>query len=231
MLVATALYHRETQLGYIVYEPGEIASYIYETLCVQISKSISSALVFTEKVELENELNSALNKLEVINGELHDISRTDELTGLLNRRGFLSLGQQSINLSLGMGKKGLVIFGDLDGLKAINDTWGHDVGDRALKAIAEILRRTFRSADVLARLSGDEFVVVTIDADSGSMETFNRRIEDLLRDWNQNSGEPYRLSISIGAVEYSQDSADLTKLLLFADGLLYEKKNAKKTIR
>ena len=227
-LVVTALSHREAQLGYIVYEPGDIDIAIYETLCVQLSRGISSALVFTEKLALERKLSNALRRLEDTNSKLSEMSRTDELTGLLNRRGFLSLGQQAINLSLGMNKTGLVIFSDLDGLKTINDTWGHDSGDRALRAMADVLRKTFRSADVISRIAGDEFAIVTVDASPGFLDVLNERIDDLLRAWNESSGEPFELSVSLGAAEFAEDSSDLVELLSLADTLLYDAKRQKK---
>lgn len=122
----------------------------------------------------------------------------------------------------------MVIFSDLDGLKTINDTWGHDAGDRALRAIAGVLRNTFRSADVVSRIAGDEFAIVTVDASPGFLDVLNVRIQDLLEEWNENSGEPFELSVSLGAVEYAEGSSDLVELLSLADTLLYDAKRQKK---
>lgn len=228
-LVVTALYYREEQLGYIVYEPGTCAPSIYETLCVQLSSTIRSALVFAAKQAAEERLNEALFELEAYNKRLSDISQTDELTGLYNRRGFLSLGQQSMDLALRMGKNGLVVFGDMDGLKRINDTWGHDAGDRAILAMAHVLRKTFRSLDVLARLGGDEFAIVAVDISSAFVETLRERMNRWVEAYNETSGEPFRLSISLGAVEFSgEHNRKLEGLLSLADSVLYEEKRRKK---
>lgn len=228
-LVVTALYYREEQLGYIVYEPGSCAPSIYETLCVQLSSTIRSALVFAAKQAAEERLNEALFELEAYNKRLSDISQTDELTGLYNRRGFLSLGQQSMDLALRMGKNGLVVFGDMDGLKRINDTWGHDAGDRAILAMAHVLRKTFRSLDVLARLGGDEFAIVAVDISSAFVETLRERMNRWVEVYNESSGEPFRLSISLGAVEFSGErNRKLEGLLSLADSVLYEEKRRKK---
>lgn len=228
VLVATALYHREGQLGYIMYEPGDMSPSIYETLCVQLSKGISSALVFTEKLRLEAKLGAALGELEEKNALLSALSRTDDLTGLLNRRGFLAQGQQSLDLSLRMNRGGLVIFGDLDGLKGINDAWGHDAGDRAICAVADALKKACRSVDVIARLSGDEFAIVAADTREDGFPALRERIGELLRDWKVTSGESYALSISLGFVEYTDSVRDLGRLLSLADTVLYDEKRKRK---
>ncbi len=231
-LVANALYHREEQLGYIVFEPGACDSSIYETLCVQLSTTIRSAMAFSEKQAAEERLNDALYDLERSNKKLSDISRTDELTGLYNRRGFVSLGQQTINLALRMGKAGLVVFSDMDGLKAINDTHGHDAGDRAIIAMGAILKRTFRNIDIVARLGGDEFAVVAIDVNEAFLETFRSRMARLIEEYNDASGEPFTLSISIGAVPFTDEANNhLERLLSLADSVLYEEKRRKKEAR
>jgi diguanylate cyclase (GGDEF)-like protein len=231
-LVANALYHREHQLGYIVFEMGSCDSSIYETLCVQLSTTIRSALVFAEKEAAEERLNEALYDLERSNKKLNDISRTDELTGLYNRRGFVSLGQQAIDLALRMNKNGLIVFGDMDGLKFINDTWGHEAGDRAIAAMAGVLKKTFRNMDVLSRLGGDEFAIVAVDITSDFIGTLRTRIEGLLDEYNSTSGESFILSISIGAVEFSgRENNQLEKLLSVADSLLYEEKRLKRESR
>jgi diguanylate cyclase (GGDEF)-like protein len=201
---------------------------IYEALCVQLSKGISSALVFTEKLSLEAKLGAALGELEEKNALLLTLSRTDDLTGLLNRRGFLDQGQQCIDLSLRMNRGGLVIFGDLDGLKAINDAWGHEAGDRAISAVADALKKAFRSVDAISRLSGDEFAVVAADTRADGFPALRERIDEILRDWKVASGEPYALSISLGFVEYTESVRDLRRLLSLADTVLYAEKRKRK---
>lgn len=231
-LIANALYHREEQLGYIVFEPGACDASIYETLCVQLSTTIRSAMAFSEKQVAEERLNDALYDLERSNKKLSDISRTDELTGLYNRRGFVSLGQQTINLALRMGKAGLVVFSDMDGLKLINDTHGHDAGDRAIIAMGAILKRVFRNIDIVARLGGDEFAVVAIDVSETFLETFRTRMLRLIEEYNAASGEPFTLSISIGAVPFTDEANNhLERLLSLADSVLYEEKRRKKEER
>jgi len=228
-LVASSLFHRGLQLGYILFEPGDCDSGIYETLCVQLSSSIRSALVFTAKQATEVRLNDALYDLEMHNKKLSDMSQTDELTGLYNRRGFVSLGQQSMQLAVRMNKNGMVVFSDMDGLKVINDTWGHDTGDRAIVAMAFVLKKTFRSLDIIARLGGDEFAIVAVDVNNKFIKTLRERMNRFLKVYNESSKEPFTLSISIGAVDFSaQQNSNLEKLLSKADSVLYEEKRKKK---
>jgi diguanylate cyclase (GGDEF)-like protein len=123
---------------------------------------------------------------------------------------------------------GLVIFGDLDGLKAINDAWGHEAGDRAICAVADALKKAFRSVDAISRLSGDEFAVVAADTRVDGFPALRARIDEILRDWKGASGEPYALSISLGFVEYADDVRDLRHLLSLADTVLYAEKRKRK---
>lgn len=230
--VAISLYYREDQLGYIIYEPGNCDPSVYETLCVQLSTAIRSALAFAEKQAAEERLNDALYDLERSNKKLSDISKTDELTGLYNRRGFISLGQQTIDLALRMGKSGLVVFSDMDGLKGINDTLGHEAGDRAIVAMGSILRKIFRNLDIVARLGGDEFAVVAADINSSFVATLRERLDRMLRLFNETSGESFTLSLSLGAVEFTgSENNNLEKLLSSADSVLYEEKRLKKEAR
>src|SRR3989338_8947318 len=91
---------------------------------------------------------------------LRELSITDELTNLYNRRGFLTLAADRLKLTR-RSKTGLwMFFADVDGLKHINDTFGHQEGDRALTDVAQILKKIFRESDIIARLSGDEFIIL-----------------------------------------------------------------------
>ncbi len=230
-LVVSALYHREEQLGYILYEPGKVDSSIYETICVQISSMVNAAVLLAEKEEVGILLSEALKDLEETNRKLDIDSRTDELTGLMNRRGFLSCGQAMVSQAIRRGKEGIVIFGDMDGLKAINDEWGHDAGDRALVAMAGALKQAFRSEDVVARLAGDEFAAVAIDLSPKDLPGVRARLDAALSASNVVNGEPFAVSISLGCVDFSADNKDLETLLSLADGLLYEEKRAKHAAR
>lgn len=230
-LVVTSMHQQEDLLGYLVFEPGKMSSGIYEILCVQLSHIISFDLVYMENLLIEENLGALREHLEKTNRELDSMSRVDELTGLYNRRGFLALGQQAIRMYQRMNKGGLVIFGDLDGLKYINDTWGHDAGDRALIAMSVLLRKAFRAVDIIARLSGDEFAVVAVESNRESYRNIRMRLDALLAEWNRSSGEPFCLSISLGSVSFGKGQYNLEKLLSGADRLLYDEKRKKRQAR
>jgi diguanylate cyclase (GGDEF)-like protein len=229
-LVANSLYHREVQLGYIVYELGPMTGAIYETLCVQLSAAIRSALVFSGKQKVEERLRGVLAELETYNQKLSDLSQTDDLTGLYNRRGFISLSRRSMDLAVARGKRGLVVFGDMDGLKDINDQYGHEAGDRALKAMGKLLHKTFRSMDIVARLGGDEFAVLAIDITPAFFVSLRERLDRYLAEYHLRSGEPFTLSISLGIAEFGGETdCRLETLLSKADAVQYEEKRQKKT--
>lgn len=163
-----------------------------------------------------------------ITEQLRQISMIDELTGLLNRRGFFSLGEQQIKLAQRAQRKLLLFYIDLDGLKNINDQFGHHEGDRALKKIAEILNETFRSSDLLARLGGDEFTVLAIDAMHESADNILARLSSHLHIANLKN-PIYDLSLSLGYARFDSESAPtLENMLIEADNALYnyrQKKN------
>ena len=183
----------------------------------------------SEKLALENHQNLVMEQLEQTNIQLTDISQTDEMTKLYNRRGFFNLGQQTINLAIEMGKKGLVFYSDMDGLKKINDTYGHEAGDQAITGMALVLRKVFRAHDVLGRLGGDEFVIVSAGIDASSLPRIKERINESCEEWYMKTHSPFRLNISIGAVEFNEGNTDLETLLTMADKILYEEKVKKHT--
>lgn len=164
--------------------------------------------------------------------ELRNLSLRDELTGLYNRRGFLTLGEQHLKVG-GRGNRSVVVLmADLDGLKRINDTQGHQAGDSAIRAMADVLRQTFRDGDVVARLGGDEFAVLAVDATPSAEQLLHERLEHQLELWNRVPGRRFVLGSSFGSVARElgpQD--DLLDLMGKADAIMYEEKKAKKASR
>lgn len=161
------------------------------------------------------------------NQTLNFQSKTDELTQLFNRRGFFEYGQQLLDFSLIDESCGCVFFCDLDGLKTMNDTWGHEIGDLAIKTEAKVLRAAFRDSDLIGRLSGDEFGVVAPGCPMRIVETIRARLKDLNKEFSEEAGLPFTLSISIGPIEYNSEHNDLNALLKEADKNLYEEKKIK----
>jgi diguanylate cyclase (GGDEF)-like protein/PAS domain S-box-containing protein len=176
-------------------------------------------------VERERARKAAEDRAEAIRSQ----SIRDELTGLYNRRGFLELARQQLRIAQREQRAALLFFVDLNGMKLINDEFGHDEGDRALVDTAAVLRETFRVSDVVARLGGDEFVALMLDADVSKLEVFALRIRQALATRNAQGLRRYRLSASVGAAPYDADRGQtIESLLAHADTLMYEQKRARR---
>jgi len=164
--------------------------------------------------------------------EIRALSITDELTGLHNRRGFLSLTRQQLKIADRSRRKLTLFFADLDGLKVINDTLGHEAGDQAILDLASILKDTFRDSDVLARLGGDEFAVLAVDAEEEVASLLAGRIHGRVDLQNCREDRPYRLSVSVGFALYDPECpSSLDELVARADQRMYEEKKEKRSGR
>lgn len=160
---------------------------------------------------------------------IQTLSLADELTGLYNRRGFLAFCKQHLNALRRTNKGVVIVYADLDGLKAINDSFGHKEGDRALVKTAELLKENFRSSDVLGRLGGDEFIVLASVDPDGGMEKLISRLERKFEGFNALKTCPYNLSISLGVAQLEPDGTQsLEDLMANADASMYENKRRKK---
>ncbi|MCZ6680830.1 MAG: diguanylate cyclase [Candidatus Poribacteria bacterium] len=161
---------------------------------------------------------------------LHSLSLVDELTSIYNRRGFLTLAEQQLKSANRTKQEMLLIFVDLDGMKWINDTLGHHEGDRALIETAGLLKTTFRESDIIARIGGDEFVVLAIEVHQEGAETLKTRLQTSLAIRNAKRNRRYELSLSLGIVRYDpQFPCPIEELLDRADTLMYEQKQGKLT--
>ncbi len=164
--------------------------------------------------------------------QLHELTLTDDLTGLRNRRGFFLLAEQELKLALNS-RMGIVlwcIYADLDGLKKINDRLGHEFGSRAIVQTAEILKTTFRGSDLTARLGGDEFAVLAVSNTLDGGNLLLERLQSNVISFNVREQLPYRLSLSVGLMRV--DTSRITTvdyLLKEADQAMYENKRSKKS--
>jgi two-component system cell cycle response regulator len=161
--------------------------------------------------------------------KLHNLSLTDELTGLYNRRGFFNLFEHHLKIAKRQNKRLLLLYADLDNLKEINDTFGHQEGDFVLAEVANLLKTTYRESDIVARIGGDEFVVFPVGTNDDHVEAITLRLQNNVDVFNAQKERSYKLSISVGVSRYdslSPHTAD--ELLAEADRLMYScKKNRK----
>jgi diguanylate cyclase (GGDEF)-like protein len=160
---------------------------------------------------------------------LRRASLTDDLTRLYNRRGFLTLADQQLRIARRQEKDAVLLYVDMDDFKELNDKYGHAEGDRALAAVGRLLRRAVRDSDVVARMGGDEFTIMALDADRAAARLIQRRIEERVMLFNATGELAAPLSLTIGHTRVRPtDQASLAELLARADSLLYARKKRRK---
>ena len=217
-VIAIAIFNTSFQYGYILITPGESCNYrLYELAMYATAIALESNRTFTT-IQKESEL------LEYTNINLKNLSITDEMTKVLNSRGFYEYGQKAIEIAIGTEREGAVIFGDMNGLKKINDTYGHDAGDRAIQAEVQILKSVFRDSDILGRLGGDEFAIVAIGLKEKGFDRIRTALDQATTEYNKTSNEPFTVSISLGFATITKEKNDLKVLLKEADKKQYEEK-------
>ncbi len=180
-------------------------------------------------VELQRNLAERVRQLERAELELSSLSLTDDLTGLLNRRGFLVHAEEHMKTARRTRREFLLLYADMDGLKQINDTLGHAEGSLAIVRTADILRQTLRTSDLIARLGGDEFTMLAKDTAGETSEQITTRLEENLRNYNAGRRHSYELSLSLGILRVTLDeNATIEEMIAQADQLMYEQKRGKK---
>jgi diguanylate cyclase (GGDEF)-like protein/PAS domain S-box-containing protein len=173
-------------------------------------------------ITAQKQMEEALRKLSLI----------DDLTGVYNRRGFMTLAEAHLTLARRRKRELLLIFADVDELKQINDLYGHATGDLALVEAAAVLRRTYRSADIIARLGGDEFTAFPLEAGSENATLLLQRLQTAIDRTNAEARRPYHLSISVGISRFDPERCQSIKQLLEeADQELYARKRARQQAR
>lgn len=154
-----------------------------------------------------------------------ELATMDELTDLSNRRGFIMLTEKYLNYFTRHHVFASLVFLDLNGFKCINDTFGHDEGDRALQTFAKALKQVGRSSDIFARLGGDEFVVLLANARQHEAQIYIKRLATHLDTLRQQHRQPYNISFAQGVVEFDpQLPKSIEQLLLEGDALMYQLK-------
>jgi diguanylate cyclase (GGDEF)-like protein len=194
---------------------------------------IGAVFDVTDRKTDEAERQRLYAEVEQHRQELAKLSITDDVTNLLNRRGFHLLAEHEIGHADRAGTDLLLLFADLDGLKSINDTHGHAVGTQALIDMADVLRATFRGSDVIARFGGDEFCILLSRSLAGvsDMKVVDR-LQRAIRERNANGDRPFRLSASVGACRRpSGSSLTLDQMTKRADELMYQEKHRRRVAR
>ncbi len=216
---------------------GAIGNYWAETHAprdseLRLLQALADATaVAMENVQLYQELEARVQartaELMAANEEIRNLSLTDELTGLRNRRGFFLLAEQARSLAMRAGKQSAILFADVDGLKDVNDRYGHDAGDTLLRNFAGVLTDTFRESDVVARVGGDEFCVFGAELNL-SVEVLLTRLDYNIAQFNAEHPDLAPLSASAGVwrCPFGREEP-LDSIIARADQAMYERKRAR----
>jgi diguanylate cyclase (GGDEF)-like protein len=231
-MVISPLFSNEELYGILINETQFEYFGNITPLAKQISIALKSLSLLEQQYRVQQQLNASIAQISENNIMLSEISKTDQLTGLYNRRGFLECVQNVINSTKNYNKELLVLYADMDHLKMINDQYGHEEGDFALREIAAILREAFRNTDVVSRFGGDEFVAFALTGIPDYGETMKQRIDDISKQHNSEVSKPYVIEMSVGTCEVLCNPAiDIQHVLEEADKQLYIEKRMKKRAR
>lgn len=174
----------------------------------------------SERIRMERELVELSERLRTM-------AVTDELTGLHNRRGFVAVARQVLEIASRQNARVPLLFVDVDNMKAINDRYGHDAGDDALCAVAEALRQELRSADTIARIGGDEFAALALGLQDAELRSVEERIRVRLR--RVRTGADVGVAVSLGwTVHPAEITLTIEQLLAGADQTMYLEKTTKR---
>lgn len=221
------LYHGELQYGYLLCQTERLNFATNGINIKMITRALVENLEYTKTLAKQKHLEMTNDELLKNNTSLIEIAKTDELTQILNRRGFMEYSQRLVDITTEMGNSGLVFFADLDGLKQINDKYGHDYGDLAIRTQAIVLQKAFRKSDVVGRLSGDEFAIVAPGLKLDSVESIREKVAELDQEFSLSKELPFIVSISLGAIEFTPENKNIAELLKEADKKLYVQKKIK----
>ena len=231
-LVITPLFTNNIQYGLFV---GEIDishfDCIYST-ALQLSTSLNFISLMKQQRAIQSKLAISANELNKKNKLLNELSITDPLTGINNRRGFLDSVQELVNEDDSEGKEAMIVFADMDNLKQVNDKFGHNNGDFAIKSIANILKSSFSEDDIIGRIGGDEFVAFAFLDAPDRQQKIIKTISEYSEALNESCGKPYYIDISLGVHTFTcSQMLSIEEVLHHADEALYEqKKNKRKSV-
>ena len=214
------LHFREKCLGYYIFSNGELPK---ETLlCHTMAMNISNSIENICKLHRLNKTMDELNKLYVV----------DPLCNIYNRNGFIRIVDDIFKNCAANHKNVMLTFIDMDGLKYINDNYGHNEGDFAIQRLASVISDCCTGENICARFGGDEFVIFTADATEVAAERFERFFNQKIDSINTIIQKPYTLSASIGSiVSEAKETDTLYSFIKMADDKMYEVKKKRKNAR
>lgn len=228
MMTALSLFLGEEQYGILLVEARPEDMLLMHLVSMQISSALNFYYLYQQQARMQKRLEMLVDEVNEKNKILGFISTNDELTGILNRRGFMEKAMELIHTT---DKKDAILFiADLDHLKEINDCFGHVSGDYAIRTAAEILQEAFGKDTLLARIGGDEFVAVIPYDYRMDGEVYINKIRTGYQQVNETSGKDFYVEMSVGYTVFRCDSSvDFNYILSQSDRMLYEAKRARRT--
>ena len=221
------LYSRDLQYGFLLCDISYDNLHYVEYLCYQVSIAIKFIHMFAKQHTLLLEKDEMLQRLQKENLQLDSISGKDELTGILNRRGFYKKADAFIESAAETGQSVVFAYADLNYLKQINDIHGHAEGDFALTSCATVLEEVFPGS-LTGRIGGDEFAVLALHQNISTEADLKKLINQKLAECAEKAGKPYSVTLSVGIYMQPANSRFLLKdAIEAADALLYEEKKKK----
>lgn len=224
-LVVLPLFSNEMLYGILVCDMTEKLFENGEFLVNQMGSAVKMLELLKANAQIQRQLEESLITLKENNIVLDTLSKSDVLTGIMNRRGFYHAGEKLLEKNKAAGNRTLVAYVDMNNLKIINDRYGHDEGDFSIKLISEILTKVVADTGLAGRVGGDEFALAVPALPSDEERAFVEKIYKRFQEYNEGSEKPYNVTVSVGTcMVEAEDALTLKEAMTHADGKLYEEK-------
>ena len=193
------------------------------------TNAIKNLQDYEKKVDsLFTAMEKEMDSQRSLQDELEAMSIRDELTGLYNRLGFIPLAEQYLKYLKRDNYIAYILYVNIDIMKYINDTYGHQEGDSVIKTVADILQEIYRESDLIARIGDDEFAVLPVGFTEAGVELINSRLQKRFDEVNAAAEKEYTISISYGVAEYNPEApCSVEELFARSEKLMYEQKKEK----
>ena len=228
-MIVSPLFSGSDLYGYLVNELHPNLFTSVSTVALRLCVNLRSLFMIEDHNKAKQTLQLSIERFIRENNELEAIAQKDELTGLFNRRGFIVNAEKLLQDPVNRDKYAIICYADMDNLKMINDKFGHDDGDFALKTTANILVESFRDTDIVGRFGGDEFITFAVTGTEANIANMKERIGRVTKHHNEVADKPYPIEMSTGIYSFKcSPKVDIYDVINKADELLYDEKIRKK---
>ena len=190
-VVVMSLFHNTIQYGYILIKRGVFDTGVYDLIAKAVASQLHASFEYSRRQKTRKAVTEGYKILD-------EIVHIDYLTGLKNQRGFLELGSTALKYAQSMGQSGLVLYFNVQNLRKVNDYFGHSAGDEVIKAVAGFLQKHFRSNDIIARLEGDKFGVISVGLNIDNYKKVILNVSNACQKWKEDNNYPFDIDITSG---------------------------------